>query len=142
MAWIDNNQNSKEIEYMHDPTTALHAAEALYKKKAQDIVALDVSTLTIITDYMVIASGRSAIQVKTLAEDVEEALAKEGLHVRRREGQQEGRWVVLDYGTIMVHVFHQEERAYYNLERLWEDGGNRMQLPFDQSDSFEGLSAH
>lgn len=111
---------------------AQQIASILYEKKAQDILALNVSHLTIITDYMVIATGRSAVQVKTLADEVDERLAAQGISMRRCEGANEGRWIVMDYGTVLVHIFHQEERAYYNLERLWEDGSNRLMLPFDQ----------
>ena len=103
---------------------ALCAAKALDDKKAQDILVLAVGHRTIIADYMVIASGRSTLQVKTLLESIEEQLALRGAHPRRREGMSEGRWAVLDYGTVIVHVFHEEERAYYQLERLWMDGNN------------------
>lgn len=112
---------------------AQQIASILYDKKAQDILALNVGHMTVITDTMVIASGRSAIQVKTLADEVDERLAQEGIHPRRSEGHNEGRWIVIDYASVIVHIFHQEERAYYNLERLWEDGSNRLVLPFDQT---------
>jgi len=108
-------------------------SQVLYNNKARDIVALDVSGLTVICDHMIIASGRTANQVKALADDVDEKAAELGLDLRRSEGQTEGRWIILDYGYIIVHVFHQEERAFYNLERLWEDGNNRAVLPFDQT---------
>lgn len=108
-------------------------AQTLYDKKAKDIIALDVRNLTIICDYMVIATGRSATQVKALADEVDDQMAQMGLAPRRTEGAAEGRWVVMDYGDILVHIFHLEERAYYNLERLWEDGQNRLPLPFDQT---------
>lgn len=120
---------------MNQPALALQIASILYDKKAQDIVVLEVGHLTVLTDHMVIATGRSAIQVKTLAEEVDDRLGQTGTALRRKEGQNEGRWIVLDYGTVMVHLFHQEERAYYNLERLWEDGHNRLILPFDQTAS-------
>ena len=109
---------------------ALRAAEILYDKKALDIVALDVSHLTVITDYMVICSGRNAQQVHALCDDVEDALAEEGVLVRKKEGQNEGRWAILDYGHVLVHIFHPEERQYYRLERLWDEGTNRLELPF------------
>ena len=82
---------------------------------------------------MVIASGRNANQVKALADDVDDRMAELGVPIRRTEGAGDGRWIILDYGHIMVHVFHQEERQFYNLERLWEDGNNRLVLPFDQT---------
>lgn len=106
-------------------------AEALYQKKAQNIVALDVSEMTVITDVMVIASGRSAIQVKTLADEVEERMSEVGVEPRRKEGQQDGRWIVLDYGDMLVHVFHMEEREFYRLDQLWDNGANRIALPFE-----------
>ena len=95
----------------------------LDEKKAQDIVVLDVAKQTVIAEAMVIASGRSVIQVKSLAQEVEEKMAEAGHELRRRDGQQEGRWVILDYANVLVHVFHQEERAFYNLERLWDQSG-------------------
>ncbi len=120
---------------MTEGTLALKVAEILYDKKARDIVVLEVGHLTVITDYLVIATGRSAIQVKALAEEVDDRLAEMGATLRRKEGHNEGRWIVMDYSTVMVHIFHQEERVFYNLERLWEDGGNRMALPFEQEDT-------
>ncbi len=106
----------------------------LYDKKAQDIIALDVSALTVITDCMVICSGRSALQVKTLADQVEEQLAQQNALPLRTEGYQEGRWIVLDYGSVLVHIFHTEEREFYRLDKLWDDGNNHMPLPFDHQE--------
>lgn len=111
---------------------ALAAAKALDDKRAKDIVALKVDEMTVITDYMVIATGRSVPQVKALAENVEEELAKHELFARRREGLAEGRWCVLDYGDVMVHIFHEQDREYYQLERLWSDGTNALELSFDE----------
>ena len=108
-------------------------AQTLYKNKANHILALDVRELTVSCDYMVIASGRNANQVKALADDVDDRMAELGVAIRRTEGGNDGRWIILDYGHIMVHSFHQEERQFYNLERLWEDGKNRLVLPFDQT---------
>lgn len=113
---------------------ALRAAEILYEKKALDIIALDVSHLTVITDYMVICTGRNAQQVHSLCDEVEDALAAEGVYLRKKEGQNEGRWAILDYGTLLVHIFHPEEREYYRLERLWNEGTNRLDLPFIKED--------
>ncbi len=110
---------------------ALAAAKALDAKRAKDIVALKVDEMTVITDYMVIATGRSVPQVKALAEHVEEELAKQDVFARRREGMAEGRWCVLDYGDVMVHIFHEQDREYYQLERLWSDGTNELELELD-----------
>ena len=115
---------------MQDKAFVQEIARVLYDKKANDIVALDVSALTVITDYMVIASGRSSLQVKSLADDVDDALAMEGIQLRSKEGNAEGRWIVLDYGTVLVHLFHPEDREFYHLERLWDDGQNRLPLDF------------
>lgn len=119
---------------MQDNALVQEIAQVLYDKKARDIIALNVAGLTVICDWMVIASGRNANQVKAMADEVDDRMAQHGLTLRRMEGQNEGRWIVMDYGFILVHLFHQEERAYYNLERLWEDGGNRLPLPFDQTE--------
>ncbi len=110
---------------------ALAAAKALDAKRAKDIVALKVDEMTVITDYMVIATGRSVPQVKALVEHVEEELAKQDVFARRREGVAEGRWCVLDYGDVMVHIFHEQDREYYQLERLWSDGTNELELGLD-----------
>ena len=107
-------------------------AQILYNKKAQDIVALDVTGLTVITDCMLIASGRNTLQVRTLAEDLQESMAEKGLDPIRREGQQDGHWVVLDYGDVLVHIFHTEDREFYRLDKLWENENNRVALPFEE----------
>ena len=106
-------------------------AKVLDDKKAIDIRALRVGYLTVITDYMLIASGRNILQTKALAEDVEDKMAELGVPLRSREGQQEGRWIVLDYGTVLVHIFHPEAREYYHLEKLWSDGENEVDLGLD-----------
>ncbi len=113
---------------------ALLAAKALDDKRAKDIICLNVAEMTVITDYMVIATGRSVPQVKALAENVEEELAKADLFAKRREGLAEGRWCVLDFGDVMVHIFHEQDREYYQLERLWSDGANELALSFDKEE--------
>lgn len=113
---------------------ALLAAKALDDKRAKDIVCLKVDELTVIADYMVIATGRSVPQVKALAENVEEELAKADVFAKRREGLTEGRWCVLDFGDVMVHIFHEQDREYYQLERLWSDGTNEVELNFEENE--------
>ena len=93
------------------------------------ILVLEIAHLTVIADCMVIGNGRSMVQVKALADEVEEKLAERGVAPLRREGYAEGRWIVLDYGTVLVHIFHEQEREYYHLERLWMDGSNSVPLP-------------
>lgn len=97
----------------------------LSDKMAHNIVYIAVADKTSLCDYFVIAGGRSTTQVKSMAENLDEKLEKEyGLIPRRKEGIREGRWAVLDYADVIVHVFNDEERDFYNLERLWEDGKN------------------
>jgi ribosome-associated protein len=100
---------------------ALVAARAAADKQAVDVTILDVSGLIVITDYFVICSGTSDRQVKTLVEEVEKAVRALGERPVRREGEGDARWVLLDYVDVVVHVFAQEEREYYDLERLWSD---------------------
>lgn len=106
----------------------LEMARILDEKGALDIEILQVDHLTTITDYFLIASGRNVQAVRSLAEDLEDKLAERDVLPRRREGLNESRWIVLDYANVIVHLFHPEERAYYNIERLWQDGSN--QVPF------------
>jgi ribosome-associated protein len=82
---------------------------------------LEVRDLIVITDYFVIASGASDRQVRTITDEVERVLTSKGVKPVRREGQASGRWVLLDFVDLVVHVFVEEERAYYELERLWKD---------------------
>ncbi len=118
---------------MQDQETVLRLARLLYDRKAQDIVVLNVSHLTVLCDHMVIASGRTDNQVSSLADAVDEMMARDGLGLRRSEGRREGRWVILDYGHVIVHFFRRDERAFYGLDRLWNDGTNALELPFDQT---------
>lgn len=104
------------------------AAEAAADKLAEDIVALDVSETLVITDVFLLCSAANDRQVKAIVDAVEEALDKIDVDPVRREGEREGRWVLLDYVDIVVHVQHSEERSYYGLERLWKDG-QRIALP-------------
>ena len=120
---------------MQDQEIVLNVAQLLYDRKAGEIVVLKVGHLTVLCDYMIIATGRTANQVTALADAVDDRMAEKGLHLRRSEGRSEGRWAVLDYSHIIVHIFHREERAYYGLDRLWNDGTNLVTLPFDQSGS-------
>ncbi len=103
---------------------ALACAKALSNKKAQDIILVDISNQTVMCSYFVIASGKSTTQVKALCDNVEEELKKSNLAPVRTEGVREGRWGVIDYGDVIVHVFNEESRLFYYLERLWDAGNN------------------
>lgn len=93
-------------------------------KKALDIVLLNISKLTTISDYFVICSGNSERQVKAIADVVEEKMLEAGYKVYNKEGYKTARWILLDFGDVVVHVFHKEDREFYNLERLWVDSEN------------------
>ena len=107
---------------------AVAAAEAAADKLADDILAFDVSEALVITDVFVLCSAANDRQVKAVVEGIEDRLRSMGVKPVRREGEREGRWVLLDYIDIVVHVQHSEEHSYYGLERLWKDGA-RIELP-------------
>ena len=97
------------------------AAQAAHDKKADQVLAFDVSEQIAITDAFVLASATNERAVKAIVDEVEEKLREAGAKPIRREGHREGRWVLLDYGEIVIHVQHEEERMFYALERLWKD---------------------
>ena len=102
---------------------ALCAAKALDEKKGKEISAIEITDLTALADYFVFCTGSSNTQINALCGAVEKNLEEEGgVKVLRREGYRDGTWVLLDYGDIVVHVFSQEAREFYSLERLWKDG--------------------
>jgi ribosome-associated protein len=101
--------------------TASAAAAAIEDKKGLDVVLLDVSRLLLITDIFLITTGTSRRHVLTLAEEVEASLKADGRRPIRREGMEDATWVLLDYGDVIVHVFDDATRRYYDLERLWGD---------------------
>ena len=100
---------------------AVAAARAASDRKAQEIIALDVSDQLVLTDVFLIASGTNERQVGAIVDAVEEALFHLGAKPVRREGKEQARWVLIDFGDVVVHVQHAEDRVYYALERLWKD---------------------
>lgn len=104
------------------------AAQAAYDKKSWDIVILDMMTASIMADYFVICSARNARQAQSIADNVEEELEKNGYHVRHVEGYRSGRWILIDAGDVVTHVFVDQERGYYELENLWCDA---PRIPFE-----------
>ena len=101
---------------------AKETAKILSEKKGLDIKVIEISDVSVIADYMVIATGNSSTHVKALADEVEEQLDDMGISVSHIEGYRSNSWILLDYIDIIVHVFSNEAREYYDLERLWEDG--------------------
>ena len=107
---------------MEPKTLAREIVKVLDKKKAMDIVAIETAEVTAVSDYFIIATGTSNTHAKSLADDVEYELKKLGQEPSHIEGRATG-WILIDYGSVLVHVFDQESRNYYNLERLWQDAG-------------------
>ena len=101
--------------------TAVAAARAALEKKAEDVVVLDLRGVSGYTDFLVIGSGTSDRQLEAIADSVERELTAQGHRVIGSEGQRGGRWVLLDFGDVVAHVFHSEERTHYDLEGLWAD---------------------
>jgi ribosome-associated protein len=100
---------------------ALLAARIGAERKAQNVVVLDMREVTLVADYFVILSGHTPLQVGALADHIEEGLVQVGAERLRRVGGARGHWILLDFGSVVVHVFTEEERRYYDLERLWGD---------------------
>lgn len=124
---------SKNIERgiytIESKAKAVVAARASLDKKARDVLILELKGLTVIADYFVICSGDSAPQVKAVVEQVEEKLNKRGIKPLKIEGLRNARWVLMDYGDIIVHVFETETRDYYELEKFWLDA---LRISFDE----------
>lgn len=99
----------------------LKLCEVLDDKKAKDIIAINVADRTIVAEWFVICTGRVSAQVKAICDAVDEKGPEFGLSKLRLEGYQQARWIVMDFGHILLHIFHPEERTYYNMERLWMD---------------------
>ncbi len=100
---------------------AIRAAQAAADKKANDVVIIDVADLLVVTDYFVICHGRSQTHVDAIAESLEEWAEQHGLRHSHREGGRGSTWVILDYGSVVAHIFTEEAREFYDLERLWGD---------------------
>lgn len=98
------------------------AIEALEDKKAEDISVIDISEVSVIADYFIIAGGSNPSQIQALSDSVEEKLGRAGCPVRQIEGYDTANWVLLDFGDVIVHVFDRENRLLYDLERIWRDG--------------------
>lgn len=106
---------------MQQKKLAKLAARIANDVKAKDIVLLDMQGVTLVADYFLICSGTSSIHVKAIVDAISEAMKPSGLSDVRREGYDAGTWVLLDYGSLVVHVFQEDIRSYYDLERLWRD---------------------
>jgi len=97
------------------------AVKAADEKKAVDIVALNMKGISLVADYFLICHGNSDKQVQAIAREIKEKAEEQQIQVKRLEGFEEAKWILVDLGDVVVHVFHKDERLYYNLERLWGD---------------------
>lgn len=97
-------------------------AGILEEKKGKDLSTIDIKDISILADYFVICSGTSTTHIKALADEVELKMEESGVKILHKEGYNSARWILLDYGAVVVHIFHEEDRGFYNLERLWADG--------------------
>lgn len=107
-------ENIKELAAM--------AIAALEDKKAEDIRVIDISEVSVLADYFIIANGSNRSQIQALSDAVEEKLGQAGYPVKQMEGYDNANWVLLDFGDIMIHIFDRENRLFYDLERIWRDG--------------------
>ena len=116
----------KEKENMEAKDLSLEmvktAAEAIDSKRGQEITVIDISGMSSLGDYFVIAHGKNARQVQTMADETEEKLAAQGHRPRHIEGYTNAGWILMDYGDIVVHIFSEDERRFYDLERIWKEG--------------------
>lgn len=106
----------------HGKEMARIAYDALEEKKGENIKVINISGVSIIADYFIIATGGSNSQINALVDNVNEKMHKAGYPLKQREGYGQGSWVLLDFGDIIVHVFDKENRSFYNLEHVWSDG--------------------
>lgn len=109
-------ENSKSREM------AKLAIQALEDKKAEDIKVIDISEVSVIADYFIIANGSNRSQIQALSDNVEEILGRAGYPVKQIEGYQNANWVLLDFNDVIIHIFDKENRLFYDLERIWRDG--------------------
>ena len=107
-------ENSKKM--------ALMAMEALEDRKGIDVHAIDISEISTLADYFIIANGTNSSQVQAMADSVQDALGRAGFLTKNVEGYESANWILLDFGDIIVHVFDSENRVFYDLERIWRDG--------------------
>lgn len=100
------------------------ACKAIDDKKGQDIKVIDIHNVSVIADYFVIASGTNSNQVQAIVDNVEEQLGRAGFEAKQIEGNRNSSWILMDYGDVIVHVFDEENRLFYDLERIWKGSGN------------------
>lgn len=103
-----------------------HAVAALEDKKGEDIRVIDISEISVLADFFVIASGSNRNQLQAMSDEVEERLGRQGYPLKQIEGYEDAYWILLDFGDVIVHLFDEENRSFYDLERIWRDGKRIM----------------
>ena len=115
-------KKSRERKNMESKEMVRLACEAMEDKKAQDIKIIDIEKVSTLADYFIIASGTNRNQVQAMADSVSETLGRAGVEPKQMEGYQTANWILLDYRDVVVHIFDEENRLFYDLERIWRDG--------------------
>lgn len=110
------------------------ACKALEDKKAVDIKVIDIEKVSILADYFIIASGTNRNQVQAMADNAEEILGRSGYEPRQIEGYQNANWILMDYGDLVIHIFDEENRLFYDLERIWRDGQSLSITDLDKAE--------
>ncbi len=121
-------ENTAEKDHVRAGEMAKTAIAAMEDKKAEDIRVLDIADVSVLADYFIIASGKNRNQLQAMKENVEEQMEKRGFFVKHVEGYDTAHWILMDYGDVILHIFDEESRMFYDLERIWRDG-----RPVDQS---------
>src|SRR3954447_1252340 len=106
---------------MNDRELLITAVKAADDKRAEDIVVLNMKGISLVADYFIICHGNSDKQVQAIAREMKEKISENGMQIKRMEGFDEAKWILVDLGDVVAHIFHKDERSYYNLERLWGD---------------------
>ena len=114
----DNTESGKD----RSAALAKIAIEVLEDKKAEDIRVIDISDLSVLADFFIIATGNNRTQVQAMADEVEQKLGRAGAVPKQNEGYQAANWVLLDFGDVIIHIFDAQNRLFYDLERIWKDG--------------------
>lgn len=114
---------------MNDTKLLQMIANACDERKAENIIVLDLHQLSPLTDYYLICHGNNERQVQSIARSIKDLLNEQEIHIEKIEGFESGRWILLDAGSVVCHIFHKEERDHYNLERLW---GDASVIPFEE----------
>ena len=115
-------QKERKQRFMDSKEIAKLAIAALEDKKAEDIKVIDISEVSVIADYFIIANGTNNSQIQALSDNVEEKLGKAGVPLRQIEGYNNANWILLDFHDVIIHIFDKENRLFYDLERIWRDG--------------------